>query len=257
MSSIASAEAGSSRARMTSSAIRPASSSSSRGRFGGEVLGVLAQPGGGADAERGEVVVGEPVEVLPPLLRQGDAHRQQGALATLARGQLRARAAAPEPPRCRRRGRRRRLAAARGSRRHQPSHHHRRLEVEPLRHPAHQVVAARRLPHPGEDRRHLGERPVALGRRGDVGAVQHQPDLKGGQVDRALDQRPEALGAALGSPSSRPGPRPPASPPPAAASSAPPRPAGRAASPPGRPSRRRAPGPPPRPSPRAPPPDRR
>ena len=45
----------------------------------------------------------------------------------------------------------------------------------------------------------LGERPVALGRRGDVGAVQHQADLEGGQLDRALDQRPEALGAALGS----------------------------------------------------------
>ena len=49
-------------------------------------------------------------------------------------------------------------------RRHHPAHHHRRLEVEPLRHPPHQVVAAGALPQPGHDRRHLGEGAIALGR---------------------------------------------------------------------------------------------
>ncbi len=52
-------------------------------------------------------------------------------------------------------------------------------------------------PIAGQDRRHLAEGPVALGRRGDVGAVEDQADLEGGQLDRAVEQGAKALGAAL------------------------------------------------------------
>ena len=163
------------------------------------------------------------VEVLPALRRQRDAHRQQGPLAALARGQLggAARGAGAAPRRrsagCARVGpplsgcaattRPITIAGSRSSRSATRRTRSSRLAVSPI--PAR--IGATSL-----------ERPVALGRRGGVGAVEHQPDLEGGQLDRAVDQRPEALGAALGRPSSRPGPRPPASPRPAAASCRPP-----------------------------------
>jgi hypothetical protein len=165
-------------------------------RFGG----VLAQPGDSRSARHREVGVGQAVEVLLALLRQRDAHRQQRPLAALARGQLgraawlrrRRLAAAPAGARTGRL----RLTAAQGLRRDHSPHHHRRLEVEPLRHLAHEVVAARRLPHRRQHRRHLVQRPVTLHRRGDVGAVEHQPDLEGVELDGGVDQGAEALGPA-------------------------------------------------------------
>ena len=130
-----------------------------------------------------------------PSSGQGDAHRQQRPLAALARGQL-----GGAPRRRRRREPRRRCAAARCS---APPLAGRAATTRPItiagsrssRSATRRTRSSRLAVSPiaAEDRRHLGQRAVALDRRGDVGAVEHQPDL---EVGRARRRRRSGRGSA-------------------------------------------------------------
>ena len=197
LSSIDSGEAGSSWAVMTSSAIRPASSASSRGRLDAGSSGARAArrrrgaPSGERWASVRRARYSLPSSGRAMHIASRARSRRSREVSSAARRGRRRRAAARRAPAsagpplsgCAATTRPITIAGSRSSRSATRRTRSSRLALSPIPARIGATSASARSRSAGE--------PTSV-------RVEHQPDLEGGQLDRAVDQRPEALRPALG-----------------------------------------------------------